>query len=39
MNSVQPGKTAGDVDLKSLDLTNPQHRQLYKEAKRKGLLA
>ena len=38
MNSVQPGKVQGEVDLKSLDLTNPQHRQLYKEARQKGLI-
>lgn len=38
MNSVQKGKSSGDVDLKNLDLTNPQHRQLYKEALQKGLI-
>lgn len=34
------GKSAsnGKFDLASLDLTNPQHRQMYKEAKEKGLL-
>jgi len=37
-NSVQPGKSSGEVDLASLDLTNPQHRQLYKEARQKGLI-
>ena len=26
------------IDLASLDLTNPEHRQLYKEARNKGLL-
>lgn len=38
MNSVQNSKSSGEVDLKSLDLTNPQHRQLYKEARQKGLI-
>lgn len=28
----------GDIDLANLDMANPQHRQLYKEAKAKGLL-
>ena len=28
----------GKFDLASLDLTNPQHRQMYKEARDKGLL-
>jgi hypothetical protein len=38
-NSVQPGSVQGEIDVRSLDLTNPQHRQMYKEAKRKGLIA
>ena len=27
-----------DFDLASLDLTKPEHRQMYKEARQKGLL-
>ena len=29
---------SGDFDLGNLDMTNPEHRKLYKEAKQKGLL-
>jgi len=28
----------GDFDLESLDLTDPKHRQMYREAKQKGLI-
>ena len=38
MSNVQSGKSSGDFDLASLDLTNPEHRKLYREAKQKGLL-
>ena len=37
MNSVQNSKSSSDFDLSKLDLTNPEHRKVYKEAKQKGL--
>jgi len=37
-NSVQPGSVQGEIDVTKLDLTNPQHRQMYKEARQKGLI-
>lgn len=37
-NSVQSNNSSGSFDLASLDLTNPQHRKMYKEAKMKGLI-
>lgn len=37
MNSVQNNKSSNDFDLGKLDLTNPEHRKIYKEAKQKGL--
>ena len=36
--SVAPNRLAGELDLANMDLTNPEHRKLYKEAKQKGLL-
>lgn len=36
-NSVQSG-APGEMDIAKLDLTNPQHRQMYKEARQKGLI-
>ena len=30
--------TGGKIDLASLDMTNPNHRKMFKEAKQKGLL-
>jgi hypothetical protein len=36
--SVAPGRLAGDIDLANMDMSNPEHRKLYKEAKQKGLL-
>lgn len=30
--------TSGDIDIAGLDLTRPEHRKLYKEAKSKGLI-
>ena len=38
MNSVQPSSVDTKIDLSKLDLTNPQHRKIYKEAKQKGIL-
>ena len=37
-SSVQTGGAQAQLDVKDLDLTNPQHRQMYKEAKQKGLI-
>lgn len=37
-SSVSPGNGSQGFDLSQLDMTNPQHRQMYKEAKSKGLL-
>ena len=36
--NIQPGSTAGTVDLSKLDMTRPQDRQIYKEARAKGLI-
>ena len=36
--NIDKSSSNGKFDLASLDLTNPQHRQMYKEAKQKGLL-
>lgn len=30
--------TSGDIDIADLDLTRPEHRKLYKEARAKGLI-
>lgn len=38
MSNVQSSKSSSEFDLSNLDLTNPEHRKLYKEAKMKGLL-
>jgi hypothetical protein len=35
--SATPGTNLQDFDLASLDLTNPEHRKLYAQAKAKGL--
>lgn len=37
-SSVSTGTSSNSFDLASLDLTNPKHRQMYKEAKMKGLI-
>ena len=37
MSNVQSSKSSSDFDLANLDLTNPEHRKLYREAKQKGL--
>lgn len=37
-SQVTPTSANSKFDLGSLDLTNPEHRKLYKEAKDKGLL-
>lgn len=37
-SNISQSAKNGKFDLASLDLTNPQHRQMYKEAKQKGLL-
>lgn len=39
MSSVNTSKTSSDFDVAQLDLTNPEHRKLYKEAQRKGLVS
>ena len=33
--NISPGK-AGQIDINKLDMTNPQHRQLYAEARKAG---
>lgn len=35
-NVANRGQTTGPVDLKSLDLTRPEHRKIYAEARRNG---
>lgn len=37
-SNISKSAPNGKFDLASLDLTNPQHRQMYKEARDKGLL-
>lgn len=37
-SQVAPTKSSNDFDLNSLDLSKPEHRQLYKEARSKGLV-
>ena len=38
-SNLSPNKsTGGKLDLASLDMTNPNHRKMFKEAKQKGLL-
>jgi hypothetical protein len=37
-SSVGVPNTGGDIDLSNLDMSNPEHRKLYKEARQKGLL-
>lgn len=37
-SSVSPNSATQNIDLSDLDLTRPEHRKLYKEAKQKGLL-
>ena len=36
--NIQPLQTSGKVDLSKLDMTRPQDRQIYKEARQKGLI-
>jgi len=36
--SMMSAPKNGEIDLNGLDMTNPEHRKLYKEAKLKGLL-
>ena len=37
-SQVAPTKSSNDFDLASLDLSKPEHRKLYKEARQKGLV-
>lgn len=37
-SQVNPGAVSTDFDLKKLDLSKPEHRKLYKEARAKGLI-
>ena len=38
-SNVQPGNpSAGKIDISKLDMTRPQDRQIYKEARAKGLI-
>lgn len=37
-SNVQAGSTSSKIDISKLDLTRPQDRQIYKEAKQKGLI-
>jgi len=37
-SSVQTGNAQGEIDVTKLDLTNAKDRELYKDARRKGLI-
>lgn len=37
-STVSPQQTGSGFDLNSLDLTKPEHRRMYKEARNKGLV-
>jgi hypothetical protein len=37
-SNLAPVGSDADVDVSQLDMTNPKHRQLYKEARAKGIL-
>lgn len=37
-SSVSPGNASRDFNLEDLDLTRPEHRKIYQEAKSKGLI-
>ena len=37
-SSVSPQSSTSNIDLSELDLTRPEHRKLYKEARQKGLI-
>lgn len=37
-SQVNPGALSTEFDLKKLDLSKPEHRKLYKEARAKGLI-
>lgn len=37
-SAVTPSASSGGFDLSSLDLSKPEHRQLYKDARSKGLI-
>lgn len=37
-SSVAGGTTLEDFDVSKMDLTNPEHRKIYAEARRKGIL-
>lgn len=37
-SQVTPSSSKSDFDLSSLDLTKPEHRRMYQEARKKGLI-
>ena len=37
-SAVTPAQSSGGFDLSSLDLSKPEHRQMYKDARSKGLI-